>query len=159
MRKRPPEQPDTKRIRTDDKQAPTSPGGHHAALRAGRYGGASYPAPLSLAAVVVLTAGRAAKPPVPLSRSTLFPFWPRSCRTAGQKNGEKRVGPARRGRRGKGGGEWTRMRPCAETAPCPLCRPASYQETPTTPRPADAALYLAGGAKHVPPPQHQRIAF
>ena len=37
------------------------------------YGGASYPAPLSLAAVVVPTAGRAAKPPVPLSRSTLFP--------------------------------------------------------------------------------------
>ena len=41
---------------------------------AGRgYGGASYPAPISLAAVVVPTAGRAAKPPVPLIRSTLFP--------------------------------------------------------------------------------------
>ena len=37
------------------------------------YGGASYPAPISLAAVVVPTAGRAAKPPVPLIRSTLFP--------------------------------------------------------------------------------------
>ena len=41
---------------------------------AGRwYGGASYPAPLSLAAIVAPTAGRAAKPPVPLSCGTLFP--------------------------------------------------------------------------------------
>ena len=38
------------------------------------YGGASYPAPISLDAVVVPTAGRAAKPPVPLARGTLFPF-------------------------------------------------------------------------------------
>ena len=38
------------------------------------YGGASYPAPLSLAVVVVPTAGRVAKPSVPLSRGTIFPF-------------------------------------------------------------------------------------
>ena len=36
-----------------------------------RYGGASYPAPISLAAVVVPTAGRAAKPLVPLSSQHL----------------------------------------------------------------------------------------
>jgi len=42
---------------------------------AGRwYGGASYPAPLSLAAIVAPTAGRVAKPPVPLSCGTIFPF-------------------------------------------------------------------------------------
>ena len=70
---RPPEQADTNRIRITDEQASSSPCGHIEALRAGRYGGASYPAPISLAAVVVPTAGRAAKPPVPLSRSTLFP--------------------------------------------------------------------------------------
>ena len=37
------------------------------------YGGASYPTPLSLAAVVVPTAGRAAKPPVPLSSQHIIP--------------------------------------------------------------------------------------
>ena len=86
-------------------------------------GGASYPAPLSLDAVVVPTAGRAAKPPVPLSAAPIPHSCPRSSRTAGQENGGKGVGPACRGRRGKGGGEWTRMRPRAETAPCPQCRP------------------------------------
>ena len=92
--------------------------------QAGRgYGGASYPAPLSLAAVVVPTAGRAATPPVPLSAAQYSPSCPRSSRTAGQENGGKGVGPAGRGRRGKGGGEWTRMRPRAETAPCPPGRP------------------------------------
>ena len=92
--------------------------------QAGRgYGGASYPAPLSLAAVVVPTAGRAAKPPVPLSAAQYSRSCPRSHRTAGQESGGKRVGPARRGRRGKGGGEWTRMRSRAETAPCPPGRP------------------------------------
>ena len=37
------------------------------------YGGASYPAPLSLAAIVAPTAGRAAEPPVPLSSQHLIP--------------------------------------------------------------------------------------
>ena len=67
------------------------------------YGGVSYPTPLSQTTVVVPTEGRAAKPPVPLSRGTLFPVRLRSHSTAGRINGGKRVGHACRDRRGKGG--------------------------------------------------------
>ena len=60
-------------------------------------------------------AGRRSRPdrregcqaPCPPIRGTKRPSCPRSNRTAGQENGGKGVGPACRGRRGKGGGEWT----------------------------------------------------
>ena len=48
----------------------------------------------------------------------------RSHSTAGRTIGGKRVGPACRGRRGKGGGEWTRDASTCRYGPLPLVPPA-----------------------------------
>ena len=95
---------------------------------AARYGGASYPAPLSLAAVVVPNAVRAAEPLSPPHRGTLFlrpegggcsRRRPSGRRAALEPGAKRRAACRTRGKRGCGGergGEWTRQRPRAETA-------------------------------------------
>ena len=95
---------------------------------AARYGGASYPTPLSLAAVVVPNAVRAAEPLSPPPRGTLLGCpqgggcsrrRPSGRRAALEPGAKRRAACRTRGKRGCGGergGEWTRQRPRAETA-------------------------------------------
>ena len=116
---------------------------------AARYGGASYPAPLSLAAVVVPNAVRAAEPLSPPPRGTLLGCpqgggcsrrRPSGRRAALEPGAKRRAACRTRGKRGCGGergGEWTRQRPRAETASPRRAAPLGCSDRLGSPGPSD----------------------